>query len=91
MNLCTLLRKFNWQEVDIQQEERVAVNPLQYYVEKRVQILGPSPATSHTLMYIPNHEIFTILAEVKFSLFLPKLQNIFIFCEKKNQLTKPCP
>lgn len=67
MNLCTLLRKFNRQEVDIPKKERVAVNALQYYEEKKVQISGPPPVVSHTLMHIPNHEILTILAEVKIS------------------------
>lgn len=63
------------------------MNALQYYGEKKVQISGPPPVVSHTLMHVPNHEIFTILAEVKISPpptpFLPKLQKIFIFYDKK--------
>lgn len=73
MNLCTLLRKFNRQEVDIPKKERVAVNALQYYEEKEVQTSGPSSVVSHTLMHILNHEILTILAEVKISLPLTPL------------------
>lgn len=52
-------------------------------MEKKAQISGPPPVVSYTIL---NHEILTILTEIKISLpptpFLPKLQ-IFIVCEKK--------
>lgn len=69
------------------------MNALQYYVEKKLQISGPPPVVSHTLMHIPNHEILTILAEVKISPpptpFLPNLQKTFLFYEKKNYQPRP--
>lgn len=43
MTLCTLPRKFNWEEADIPKEERAAVDALLYYVENKVQLSGSPP------------------------------------------------
>lgn len=59
--------------------------------QKEVQIPGPLPVVSHTLMHTPNHEILTILAEVRTPPppTLPKLQIFVSLWETTNQPTHP--